>query len=90
MDRIDRIFWLDATRVTAIFGVVLLHAAAPHLSQFGTSPVEDWHVANIINAATRPSVPLFFMASGALLLQRTIGLHELKPRLTRLIVPLVA
>lgn len=90
MDKNGRIFWLDATRVVAIFGVVLLHAAAPSLYKFGSIEPEEWHIANIIDAFTRPAVPLFFMVSGALLLGRSIGLPQLKPRLIRLIVPLVA
>lgn len=90
IDKSGRIFWLDATRIVAIFGVVLLHAAAPHLYLFERSTLADWHIANIIDAFTRPSVPLFFMVSGALLLGRPIGLPQLKPRLIRLILPLVA
>jgi surface polysaccharide O-acyltransferase-like enzyme len=90
MDRNEHIFWLDATRVLAIFGVVLLHTAAPSLYKFGTIEPEEWQIANIIDAFTRPSVPLFFMVSGALLLGRSISLPQLKPKLIRLIVPLVA
>lgn len=90
MDENGRVFWLDMTRVVAIFGVVLLHTAAPSLYQFGRIEPEEWHIANIIDAFTRPAVPLFFMVSGALLLERPIGLPQLKPRLMRLIVPLVA
>lgn len=90
MNENGRLLWLDATRIVAIFGVVLLHAAAPHLYQFRSSEAGDWHVANIIDALTRPAVPLFFMVSGALLLGRPIDIPQLKPRLKRLIVPLMA
>lgn len=90
LEKHERIFWLDATRVVAIIGVVLLHVAAPHLLQFRHSAAEDWHIANIIDALTRPAVPLFFMVSGALLLGRHIEISQLKHRLTRLIIPLVA
>lgn len=84
-----RIFWLDVTRVVAIFGVVLLHVAAPHLYKFGTISADDWHIANLIDAFTRPSVPLFFMVSGALLLAKPIDFSTLKRRLFKLIIPLI-
>jgi surface polysaccharide O-acyltransferase-like enzyme len=90
MEKNGRIFWLDATRIVAIFGVVLLHVAAPSLYQFGHLEPKEWHIANIIDAFTRPAVPLFFMVSGALLLERPIGFPQLKSRLIRLILPLVA
>ena len=90
MNENGRILWIDATRILAIFGVVLLHTAAPYLDKFEGNATADWNTANIIDAITRPSVPLFFMVSGALLIERSIGISQLKPRLKRLIVPLLA
>ena len=65
------IFWVDLIRVCAIFLVILLHAAAPAVFEYGKTPIENWWVSNLIESATRMSVPLFFMISGYLLLQKS-------------------
>lgn len=58
----------DVLRVLAMAGVVLLHTVAPSVSSFSASNTQ-WWVANLLDSLARPSVPLFFMLSGALALR---------------------
>lgn len=52
------------------FSVVLLHALVPTIEQADASL--SWMAANLLEAATRQAVPLFFMVSGALMLRRDV------------------
>lgn len=58
----------DVIRVTACLAVILLHLSATVVMQRDLSGTMSWHVANLIDAATRWCVPVFVMLSGALLL----------------------
>lgn len=63
-----RLCSLDALKVVGCVSVVLLHALVPNVER-----VDDtlaWMAANLLSAATRQAVPLFFMISGALMLRR--------------------
>jgi len=82
--------WVDIVRVVAMFGVVLLHVAAPLLYKFGDISLSYWWVANIYDTAVRVCVPLFFMISGYLLLgKKEPILIFLKKRLIKVIIPLI-
>ena len=59
---------LDLCRVLSCFTVVMLHAAQLFWDFNPASPV--WAVWNLLSLAFRCCVPLFFMISGALLLER--------------------
>lgn len=79
---------LDTLRAIATISVVFLHVSAHYLSKFGTIPVQDWFIANIIDGGTRFSVPIFFMISGALLLSKDYTLENfLKKRFYRILPP---
>lgn len=56
-------------RVIATIFVVLIHASTGFLYHIDTKAF-DWNYANWINAATRCSVPIFVMISGALLIPK--------------------
>jgi surface polysaccharide O-acyltransferase-like enzyme len=63
---------LDLIRTVAIFLVIILHAAIepdPIIAQMTQSSVWRWWTENIYNTLARPSVPLFVLLSGSLLLQ---------------------
>ena len=68
----SHLFWIDLIRVVACFAVVLLHVCAvPILSQQLISEhAIAWWSANIFRSITVIGVPLFFMVSGFLLLQK--------------------
>ena len=58
----------DVMRVSACLAVVLLHLAATTVMQPDRLGTVSWHMANLIDSATRWCVPVFVMLSGALLL----------------------
>jgi len=63
---------VDLIRTVAIFLVIILHASIefdPIVSQMTQGAVWHWWAENIYNTLGRPSVPLFIMLSGSLLLQ---------------------
>lgn len=80
----------DQIRVFATLAVVLLHVSANGLtgSELGSF---SWWLANFIDAASRSSIPLFVMLSGALLLSTPIGDPKLfyQRRFSRVLFPLV-
>ena len=82
------ILYADILRAFATVQVVFLHTSAPLLYNFNTIDLNWWWAGNIIDSATRPCVPLFFMLSGMLLLGREEPLSLfLKKRLGRILIP---
>jgi surface polysaccharide O-acyltransferase-like enzyme len=63
---------VDLIRTAAIFLVIMLHAAIepdPIIAQMTQASAWHWWTENIYNTLARPSVPLFVLLSGSLLLQ---------------------
>ncbi len=56
-----KILWIDLLRVTAMFGVVVLHTTASLLYQYGKISMSYWWTANIYYSTFIVCVPLFFM-----------------------------
>ena len=68
---------LSILRLSACIAVVVLHASAPYIYQYGNIKWQDWHTANLLDSAMRWCVPVFVMISGALNLKyRNIDLHS--------------
>lgn len=84
-----RIYYLDSLKVLAIFAVVLIHAASTPL--YTTTPDDAIFVyANLLDSISRFCVPLFFMASGAVLLSRDYDIADFyRKRLSKIIPVLV-
>ncbi len=84
-----RIYYLDSLKVLAIFAVILIHSAANAL--YANSPDTPLFVyANALDSLSRFCVPVFFMASGAVLLSRDYDIWQFyKKRLFRIIPVLV-
>lgn len=61
--------YISYLRVIATVFVILIHASTGFLNRFDADSF-DWNYANWINSATRCSVPIFVMLSGALLLHK--------------------
>ena len=59
---------LDLLRVIAILGVIWLHVSGEVVTASPNPGDEEWWVGNVADAFSRWCVPLFVMASGALLL----------------------
>lgn len=56
----------DLARLLACCAVIILHAAAGYLYQYGSIPSYQWHFANAVDSAVRWCVPVFVLLSGAL------------------------
>ncbi len=80
--------WMDTLRVIATFAVIYLHVAADILYLYGKIPLWTWQIGNLYDSLVRFCVPVFFMLSGALLLNRDYELTDfLKKRFWRVIPP---
>lgn len=85
-----QIIWVDSIRVVACFMVVFLHSAAPLLYMYNKIGLSNWFVGNIYDSLVRVCVPLFFMISGFLLLQKDESLTVyFTKRFSKLFIPLV-
>lgn len=62
----ERIAWVDLSRVAAILAVLAIHVAAP-LVALPIHPA-SWWFGNVVESSARWCVPVFVMISGALLL----------------------
>ncbi|MDM3745030.1 acyltransferase family protein [Proteus mirabilis] len=59
-----RVNYIDYIRAFACIMVVLIHTSAPYVNNKNIIGELSWEFANIIDALSRPAVPLFFMMSG--------------------------
>ena len=87
-DKNRHIEYIDVLRVLSMISVVFLHTAAGSLRGNLGSPI--WHIANVLTTIMSSSVPLFFMISGAMLLDsdKTLSLgYTYKKRLPKALVP---
>lgn len=83
-------FWIKHLRVVATLSVILLHASAVPVLQFGKIDLNTWWIGNMLDGGVRFCVPIFFMISGALLLSKDYTLYSfLKKRFLRLIPPFI-
>jgi len=85
------LLWLDAIRIFASIGVVLIHIAADVITEFKVVPMGQWWVAHIYDSLARGCVSLFVMVSGALLLMPTEqGTRDFfKKRISRILIPFI-
>lgn len=84
----QNIEWISNLRFLALVAVIMLHASAVLLAQYGKVPLADWFTADVFNAIVRFAVPVFVMITGALNLNRDYALSDfLKKRLFRIITP---
>lgn len=85
----NKFLGIDVIRVISMFCVIFLHCASNRLRvEIGNS---GWNVVNILTSFTTCGVPMFFMISGALILnsKNTYSIkYTLKNRVFRLIVPM--
>ena len=66
----------DALRILAAILVVVIHVSA---DRWYVTPANgtEWAVMNVYDCFARSAVPLFFMLSGAFMLQKTVGIKNL-------------
>lgn len=78
----------DVLRIIAIFGTLAIHYLYPIYSRPDFLGGMAWWVTNILNAVARPSIPIFIMLSGALLIPKEESVtNNLLRTLKRLILP---
>lgn len=84
----QRIFYLDFIRVIAILLVIFIHVSTIDTTKhIGTS---DWQIVKMLNYFAHISVPIFFMISGALILNspKTLSLkYTWQKRIPRVVIP---
>jgi len=86
---VTKVVWVDYIRAIASFMVVFLHTAAPLLDKYNDLSISYWFVGNIYDSIVRVCVPLFFMISGFLLLQKDELLSVyLSKRFSKLFIPI--
>jgi surface polysaccharide O-acyltransferase-like enzyme len=84
----ENIDWINNLRLVALYAVIVLHCTSLLLMQYGKVSMNDWLVADFLNAAVRFAVPVFVMITGALSLHREYEIGSfLKKRLVRVVVP---
>lgn len=82
--------WLDYLRVFAILAVIIGHVIADFYARFGEVGPAEWWISNVLGILARSAVPVFVMASGAVLLGKPYTLEGFyKKRAVRLIPPIV-
>lgn len=86
-DSKQRWIYLDMLRVLSMFLFVVMSVAS---GKWGDLPVQtaDWRILTVYNSLSKFCVPLFFMASGALMLNPAKEL-SIKEIITKHVVPLV-
>ncbi|AZD81009.1 acyltransferase [Pseudomonas chlororaphis] len=85
-----RLAWADVCRLVAMFGVVIIHIAAPIFYNYKNISQHDFLVTTAIDSFVRVAVPFFAMLSGALLLGRDMskGLGGVLGRVMKVAIPL--
>ncbi|WP_085617701.1 MULTISPECIES: acyltransferase [unclassified Pseudomonas] len=87
----QNLIWIHYLRTIAMLMVITLHSAAPLLYKFDNSVNSSWMTGNLYDSFVRPCVPIFFMISGCLLLNKNETITSfIKKRLNKIITPLVA
>lgn len=87
-----RYIYLDILRVMAIVGVIALHITSDTVIKVDTINSFNWWTANVIYSVVRFCIPIFFMISGALILNEKIrsnSLRSIKYRVIKLGVPFI-
>lgn len=82
----ERKYELDVIRIIACFFVVVIHVAGYGMES--TNPMTaNWIIRNIITCLTRCAVPIFFMLSGILFMEKDISIKQLyKKYIFRIII----
>lgn len=90
--RLRREMWADICRISAIFGVIVIHSCGEKFYQYGKISITEWGSVNLLDSLVRCSVPLFVMISGYLLIGmddgETVSFEDIFKRLKKVLIPL--
>lgn len=85
----EPIKYLNNLRVFATVLVICLHVCASYMFDYKLNRWQ-WEAVNALDSATRSCIGLFFMITGALLVQKSIEIKSfLKKRFSRIIYPFI-
>lgn len=80
--------WVENARALAVFCVITIHVVNPISTAYGFIPMTTWLIGHSYESLSRFCIPLFFMITGAIMLNRDYELTNfLKKRTARIIPP---
>ena len=85
----EREYTFDVLRVIAMIMVIIIHVSNVYTRSYNFIDTNSYLVSLIFNTISRISVPIFFMISGALLLDRSFDLKKYKKRVFKIILLIV-
>lgn len=80
---------IELLRVLSCFLVICIHVSNYYSRGFGSISQSSYLFSLVVNGISRIAVPIFFMISGALLLEEPIRLEKSVQRTMGLLIPLV-
>ena len=86
----EREYAFDVLRVIAMIMVIIIHVSNVYTRSFNFIDTNSYLVSLIFNTISRVSVPIFFMISGALLLDRKFDFKKYKKRILKILLLIVA
>ena len=84
-----REYAFDILRVIAMIMVIIVHVSNIYSRSFGIISNSSFFISLVFNTISRVSVPIFFMISGALLLDREFDLKKYIKRISKFIILIV-
>ena len=85
----EREYTFDVLRVIAMIMVIIIHVSNVYTRSYNFIDTNSYLVSLIFNTISRISVPIFFMISGALLLDRSFNLKKYKKRILKIIILII-
>ena len=85
-----REYAFDILRVISMIMVIIIHIANVYCRSFGLISTKSYLISLIFNTICRVSVPIFFMISGTLLLDREFNKSKYLKRVIKYVVLIVA
>ena len=85
----EREYSFDVLRVIAMIMVIIIHVSNVYTRSFNFIDTNSYLVSLIFNTISRVSVPIFFMISGALLLDRKFNFKKYKKRVLKILLLIV-
>ena len=85
----EREYSFDVLRVIAMIMVIIIHVSNVYTRSFNFIDTNSYLVSLIFNTISRVSVPIFFMISGALLLDRKFDFKKYKKRVLKILLLIV-
>ena len=86
----EREYTFDVLRVIAMIMVIIIHVSNVYTRSYNFIDSSSYLVSLIFNTISRVSVPIFFMISGALLLDRKFDFKKYKKRILKILLLIIS